>query len=48
MYPSNLQCLSICLYVIISELPQNNDVVQSDEFRYGYQHVPISVKSGQQ
>ena len=48
MYPSTLQCLSICLYVITSELPQNNNDVEYDEFRYGYQHVPISVKSGQQ
>jgi hypothetical protein len=48
MYPSTLQCLSICLYVITSELPQNNDGVEYDEFHYGYQYVPISVKSAQQ
>ena len=34
MYPT-LQCLSI-LYVITSELPQNNDDVEFDVFRYSY------------
>jgi hypothetical protein len=48
MYPTTLQCLSSCLYVITSELPQNDDDLEFDEFHYGYQHVPISVESGQQ
>jgi hypothetical protein len=32
--------------VITSELPQNNDVMEFDEFCYCYKNVPIWGKSG--